>query len=109
MTMRADATVGEAGGVTRIGPFSSVPELLRSMGTDPASLVESVGLDLRMFEDPDHTIPFVTAGRLLQVCAERTGCPHFGLLMGQRSGFPRLGWSAHSCSTRRPSTRLFGV
>ena len=77
--------------MTRIGPFSSVPELLRSMGADPARVVESVGLDLGMFEDPDQTIPFVAGGRLLEVCAEHTGCPHFGLLMGQQAGAASLG------------------
>jgi AraC-like DNA-binding protein len=61
------------------------------MGTDPAPLLESVGLDLHAFEDPDHTIPFVTGGRLLEVCAQRTACPHFGLLMGERAGIASLG------------------
>jgi len=91
MAIRAERNGDGAGGATRIGPFASVPELLRSMGTDPGPLLESVGLDLHAFEDPDHTIPFVTAGRLLEVCAQRTACPHFGFLMGQRAGIASLG------------------
>jgi AraC-like DNA-binding protein len=91
MAMRAETNGDAVGGIVRIGPFASVPELLRSMGTDPGPLLESVGLDLHTFEDPDHRIPFVMGGRLLEVCAQRTGCPHFGLLMGQRAGLPSLG------------------
>lgn len=36
-------------------------------------------------------IPFATVGRLLKLCAARTQCPHFGLLIGQRSGPDCLG------------------
>lgn len=91
MPMRAETNGDAVGGIVRIGPFASVPELVRSMGTDPGPLLESIGLDLHTFEDPDHTFPFVTGGRLLELSAQRTGCPHFGLLMGQRAGIPSLG------------------
>ena len=94
--------MAEAGGVVRIGPFTSVPGLLRAMGADPTRVVESVGLELRAFEDPDRSIPFVVGGRLLEACAESTECPHFGLLMRQQAGLPALGAGAFT-RRRRPA------
>lgn len=78
-------------GFLRLGPLGAVPELLREFGADPAQVLTTVGLDPSQFRDPDHLIPFVTMGRLLNVCAERTRCPHFGLLVGQRAGGESLG------------------
>lgn len=75
----------------RIGPFASVPRLLRSMGVDPLPVLERVGLGLHVFDDPDHRIPFVTGGSLLEQCAQEAGVPHFGLLMGQQAGTLSLG------------------
>jgi hypothetical protein len=68
-----------------------VPELLRELGADPAQVLTTVGLDPSQFRDPDHLIPFVTMGRLLNVCAERTRCPH----VGQRAGGESLGLVGH--------------
>jgi AraC-like DNA-binding protein len=50
-----------------------------------------VGIDLGLFEDPDNSIPFVAIGRLLQECVARSGCPHYGLLVGERSAASSLG------------------
>ena len=43
------------------------------------------------FRNPENSIPFAAAGKLLQVGAMRTGCAHFGLLLGQRSDTRSLG------------------
>jgi AraC-like DNA-binding protein len=60
-------------------------------------MVGGVGLDLTLFDDPENTIPFAAMGRLLRSCAERIRCPHFGLLIGQRSGPSCLGVLGELC------------
>ena len=65
--------------------------LLRELGVDPAEVAADAGLDLGVFRNPENTIPFTAAGKLLQVGAMRTGCAHFGLLLGQRSDTRSLG------------------
>src|SRR5271166_766063 len=78
-------------GQQRIGPFAEAPVLLRELGVDPADVAADVGLDLGVFRDPENAMPFTAAGKLLQVGAMRTGCAHFGLLLGQRSDTRSLG------------------
>ncbi|MBS1214539.1 MAG: hypothetical protein H6R26_3156 [Proteobacteria bacterium] len=78
-------------GTIRIAPLLAIPPLLREMGQDPAEVVTEAGLDLAMFDDPETTVSFVDASRLLGVCGARTGCEHFGLLVGQRAGIESLG------------------
>jgi AraC-like DNA-binding protein len=48
-------------------------------------------MDLAIFSDPDNLISFAARGRLIRICVEATGCPHFGLLVGQRGGLHSLG------------------
>jgi AraC-like DNA-binding protein len=78
-------------GHQRIGPFAEAPVLLRELGVDPAAVVAEVGLDLDVFRNPENSIPSTAAAKLLQVGAMRTGCAHFGLLLGQRSDTRSLG------------------
>ena len=80
-----------SGGVVRVASLASVPALLHDLGADPVRLLKSVGLDPRVFKHPENPIALVDAGRLLEVCAQSTGCPHFGLLVGQRGGVASLG------------------
>jgi AraC-like DNA-binding protein len=78
-------------GKIRTGPLIAIPQLLREQGIDPEGVMSEAGLDLILFDDPENVVSFVSAGRLLKVCAERSGCPHFGLLAGQRVGLSSLG------------------
>ncbi len=80
----ADATV-------RIGTSWAIPDILRSLGSDPAEVLARAGLDLALFSDPDNLISFAARGRLLSHCVDATGCPHFGLLIGQQGGLHSLG------------------
>lgn len=82
-------------GHLRVSIFVNLPGLLRQMGQDPAAIVAAVGLELALFDDPENTIPFVTMSRVLALCAERTRCEHFGLLLGQRSKTTDLGLIGH--------------
>lgn len=75
----------------RIGASLAVPAVLRSRGADPAQVLAQAGVDIALFDDPDNLISCVTRSRLLQHCVERTGCRHFGLLVGAQNGLHSLG------------------
>jgi AraC-like DNA-binding protein len=75
----------------RIGATLEVPAVLRSLGADPRDVLGDLGLDLSLFDDPDNRISYAARGRLISRCVERTGCRHFGLLVGQRSSLDALG------------------
>jgi AraC-like DNA-binding protein len=78
-------------GHLRVGPLIEVPPILRELDIDPVEIINRVGLDITLFEDSESMISFAAMGRLLKECAARTQCPHFGLLVGQRSGLGCLG------------------
>lgn len=71
--------------------MSAIVPVLRDAGIDPQDLLAEFGLDPSYFEDPENVIPFTTMGRIFLRCVERTGCEHFGLLVGQHSGVSVLG------------------
>jgi AraC-like DNA-binding protein len=84
ITRPAEATL-------RIGATMGVPEALRSLGVNPSEVLSEVGLDADLFDDPDNVISFTARGRLMAQCVERTGCQHFGLLVGRHGGLHSLG------------------
>ena len=69
-----------------------MPAVLRSLGADPEKLLAEAGVDLKRFDNPDNRISFLVRGRLIAHCAARTGCPHFGLLVGEQAGLNSLGF-----------------
>lgn len=75
----------------RIGATLPLPAVLRSLGADPAEILAEAGFDLTLFDDPDNEVSYAARGRLLAHCVARTGCPHLGLLVGQRGGLHSLG------------------
>ena len=75
----------------RIGTFQSLPSVLHRLGADPADVLADVGLKLELFDDPENRVSFALRGRLLRRCVERTGCSHFGLLIGQQGGLHSFG------------------
>jgi AraC-like DNA-binding protein len=79
----------EAG--VRIGGSLAIPAILRSLGADPAEVLAEAGVDLALFDDPENLISFAARGRLMAHCVARTGCRHFGLLVGQENGLRSLG------------------
>lgn len=81
---RTDSTV-------RIGTALAIPDVLRSLGADPEEVLAEVGCDLKLFDDPDNRISLAAHNHIVSHCAKRTGCPHFGLLVGQRDGLHSFG------------------
>ena len=63
----------------RVGFLAALPALLRRYGVNPVEVLEDAGLGARALDDPDAVIPYVAMGRLAQLAAERTKCPHIGL------------------------------
>ena len=80
-----------ADGALRVDSIRGIPAALRSLGIDPGAFVLELGLDSRIFDDPVNEIPIVALGRLFRLAVARTGCPHFGLLVGGFSGLASLG------------------
>jgi AraC-like DNA-binding protein len=80
-----------ARGDIRVGPIGAIPGLLAEHGLDPARVLAAYGLRPDDFADPENRLPLADVGRLLGACAEQTGCPHFGLLVGQRFTLDALG------------------
>lgn len=54
-------------------------------------LVAEAGVDRELFDDPENTLSFAAPGQLLALAAKRGGCPHIGLLLGERRGLHVLG------------------
>ena len=73
-------------GQQRVGVLSEAPQLLREMGADPLQVAAKAGLPLEILRHDENSISGVERGRFYQACVEATGCPHFGLLIGQRGG-----------------------
>jgi AraC-like DNA-binding protein len=78
-------------GAVRTAPLVAIPRLLRDLGQDPAAILAEAGIDPGLLADGERTISFASAGRLLAICAARTGCDHFGLILGQTAGLECLG------------------
>jgi len=78
-------------GMVRMATSMAVPGLLREHGIEPAGLLAEFGVDVADYDEPENTIPLATLCRLLNRCTEVAGCPHFGLLVGQRAGMSALG------------------
>ncbi|MFO1144373.1 MAG: AraC family transcriptional regulator [Amaricoccus sp.] len=78
-------------GWQRVGALTVAPSLLRELGVDPGEVIASAGLAPDALADREGRIPFAAACLLLKLGAERTGCAHFGLLLGLRNGTESLG------------------
>ena len=78
-----------------VAPLLVIPPLLRELGVEPASVFKRVGIDQAAFTDVANRLPFDRVGRLLNECVAATSCPHFGLLLGMRSGPAAAGIAGH--------------
>ena len=78
-------------GYDRAATTMALLPLLQQFGVDLHQLLAESGLPLGTFDHPENLLPFRQAGRLLGLCAERTGCAHLGLLIGRHSPLESLG------------------
>jgi AraC-like DNA-binding protein len=80
-----------APGNLRLGPVLGIPAVLIELGVEPRRAFAQAGVDQRLFDDADNRMPLEDIGRLVDVCVALTGCPHFGLLVGQRFDLTSFG------------------
>jgi len=78
-------------GYLRVGPVMAIPAVLGEFGIDASALLGPFGLAPEYFDNPENTLPSRTLGRIFGQSAARTGCEHFGLLVGERAGMQSLG------------------
>lgn len=73
-----------------VGPLADIPNLLRELSVEPEAVLADAGLgkaDLAL----GQSVSFSLAAGLLQTCANATGLPNFGLLLGSRHDHKSLG------------------
>ncbi|WP_343234405.1 AraC family transcriptional regulator [Microvirga terrestris] len=80
-----------APGYIHLGVSKEIGPTLQALGVDPDPVIRAAGLDPRLFDDGMNVIPFAALGQLYTLCVARTGCPHFGLLVGRRASILSLG------------------
>jgi AraC-like DNA-binding protein len=80
-----------APGFIHLGVSKEIVPTLQALGVDPDPVIREAGLDPRLFDDSMNVIPFAALGRLYTLCVARTGCAHFGLLVGRRASILSLG------------------
>lgn len=85
------ATTSNSQPVLRISTVHGLPDVLRELGQNPSQVIEDLGFKPTLFDHSDNRITLAERGRLLQCCAQVSGCPHFGLLVGQKDGLQQLG------------------
>lgn len=76
--------------LSRPGVKQAIYATLVGLGADTDALLAELGLDPRLF-DAGKLVPYADLGRLITLGAERTNCPHLGLLAGQRATLGSLG------------------
>jgi len=86
---KARRNLGEA--TLRVGGALEIASVVRDLGIDPLEMLIEAGIEPSLFDDPDNLITYRARGRLMTRCVVRTGCPHFGLLVGQRMNLQSLG------------------
>ncbi len=79
------------GGYDRVASTMALRPLLEQFEVDLDALLAESGLPIGLFEHPDNLIPFREGTRLLGLCADRSGCAHFGLLIGDATPLEALG------------------
>lgn len=77
-------------GLCRPGVAQAVYSALVELGADPDKFVAEVGLNPGLF-DRGARVTYASLGRLIAHGADRTGCPHLGILVGRRSTLASLG------------------
>jgi AraC-like DNA-binding protein len=81
----------ETASTIRVAPALAAIAVVRDFGLDPTAILTEAGWSSVLLNDPDNIVPFAALGRLIEVAATRTACPHFGLLLGQKAGTSVIG------------------
>lgn len=76
---------------TGIGAYLGIPELLQELGARSVDVLADCHLPEGFFDSDDRRISLRELERLLLACERRTGCDHFGFLLGQRARLEHMG------------------
>jgi len=90
-TLASPPTPRSNEGFSRVGPMRAVPEVLAQFGVDPAELFDRTGIPAHTFDKANNFVANAAESQLLRACVERTGCRHFGLLLGRKADLASLG------------------
>src|SRR5215207_708871 len=89
--LATDPENGLQAGMACMVPIADVPSVLARLGGDAEEIFADADVDLSLCEHQHNQISALAVERLLLLCAERTSCPHFGLLVGQEANLTSLG------------------
>jgi len=70
----------------RVSGIAAIPAVLEQLGARPDDVLAAAQVDRSVFDDESNSIGFATVGHLVRECVARTGCEHFGVLVGQHGG-----------------------
>ncbi|MGB8883860.1 MAG: AraC family transcriptional regulator ligand-binding domain-containing protein [Azonexus sp.] len=79
-------------GCTRVQPIMHIARTISELGGDPERVFAQAGIPANLFANAENTISLQAIGELLEICVARTGCEHFGLLLGAGAGANPLGF-----------------
>ena len=72
--------------------LSDAPSLLSQFGVRLDEVTAGLSFEPAALADPENRVPYRCLALFLERCALRTGCAHFGLLLGSRSDHRSLGF-----------------
>lgn len=75
----------------RIATLTALPAVLKQLGYDPAVLLDEMGYELSLFDNPENIISYAGRSQLIRHCVSKTGCSHFGHLIGRHTDASSLG------------------
>jgi AraC-like DNA-binding protein len=78
-------------GTRTVGAFVAVPSVIQRLGADPQLILAEAGVAYETLANPAGRIAWRSLARLMRVAALRTGCRHFGLLVGREWRLSDLG------------------
>ncbi|MCG5249485.1 AraC family transcriptional regulator ligand-binding domain-containing protein [Methylorubrum extorquens] len=91
LDIRSETALQLEQGSIQVGVAREVAPLLMQLGANPDAVIRAAGLDLAMLTDPNAIISLGAFCDLIIRSGACTGCPHFGLLLGQRVSLSSLG------------------
>ncbi|WP_293610235.1 AraC family transcriptional regulator [Ponticaulis sp.] len=68
--------------LVRAGAWKGLPELISDLGGQPTEVLRVAGLSMRDLDNPNAYLPLKSLIDTLEIAAEETGRPDFGLLSG---------------------------
>ena len=75
----------------RVGAFVTLPQLIEQLGGNVAQVLSDAGVAPADLSHPENRVAYSSFVALLERAAERTNCPHFGLLAGRMWRLADLG------------------